>query len=93
MLAVSLSSTKKVLSPVEHRVENTRSAHEAQAQIIIPNMLRVSDVTSHDTIWGAQPSEDPVNWCEAEALSWNVATQLGKNDHESTLYNRSSTIS
>lgn len=43
------------------------------------------EVTGHNAIGGSQPSEDPVDWCEAEALGRDVATHLSQDDHKSTL--------
>lgn len=51
------------------------------------------EVTSHNSIRGSKPSEDPVNRCEAQALGRNIATHLSKDDHKSTLYKKSSTVS
>lgn len=51
------------------------------------------EVTSHNSIRGSKPSEDPVNRCEAQAFGRNIATHLSEDDHESTLYKNRSTAS
>ena len=56
-------------------------------------ITRACDVTSHDAIRSSQPSEDPVDWCEAQALSRNVAAQLSEDDHKPTLNKEQNSIS
>lgn len=81
MLAVSLSSTKKVLSP------GRQTGH---VRLVGPSGARrraetPSVATCHDAIRGAQPGEDPVDGREAQPLGGDVATQLGEDDHQAAL--------
>lgn len=74
MLAVSLSSTKKVLSP--GNAHNKQYRFKEKKSRIIVDAEGSSEDTRHDAIGGSQPGEDSVDGGEAQPLSRNVATQL-----------------
>ena len=70
MVAVSLSSTKNVLSPGGKQRVRVTAAGDIRQQ-------RDSQRTRHDSVRGPQASEHSVHWAQSAAFSRNIATLEG----------------